>query len=89
MERTAIHPRLGGDCSELPGKCRLSGPPLCVGDGLVPPDSALGRHRDPARCLDFPPERPWLVYRINRPDPLCHPEVCAQLLRWLAPGNPG
>ena len=55
----------------------------------MPLDSAFGRQRDPARCLDFPPEWQWLGGGINPPDLLCHPEVCAQLLRWLAPGNPG
>lgn len=60
-----------------------------LGDGLVPLDSALGRHPDPARCLDFPDERQWVGYGINHLDLLRHPEVCAQLVRWLAPGNPG
>jgi hypothetical protein len=31
-----------------------------LGDGLVPLDSALGRHPDPQRCLAFPPERQWV-----------------------------
>jgi pimeloyl-ACP methyl ester carboxylesterase len=60
-----------------------------LGDGLVPLDSALGRHRDPDRSLAFPEERQWIGYGINHLDLLKHPEVYAQLLRWLSPGNPG
>jgi pimeloyl-ACP methyl ester carboxylesterase len=57
-----------------------------LGDGLVPLDSALGRHRDPARCLDFAPDRQWTGYGMNHLDLLNRPEVYAQLLRWLGPG---
>jgi hypothetical protein len=60
-----------------------------LGDGLVPLDSALGRHPDPSRCLDFAQERQWVGYGINHLDLLGHPQVYAQLLRWLTPGNPG
>ncbi|MGQ0709557.1 MAG: esterase/lipase family protein [Rhodoferax sp.] len=56
-----------------------------LGDGLVPLDSALGRHRDGARCLDFAPPRQWTGYGIGHLELLEHREVCAQLLRWLAP----
>jgi pimeloyl-ACP methyl ester carboxylesterase len=60
-----------------------------LGDGLVPLDSALGRHPIASRCLDFPEERQWIGYGINHLDLLGHPQVYAQLLRWLTPGNPG
>jgi len=59
-----------------------------LGDGLVPLDSALGRHRDPARCLQFAEDRQWIGYDVGHLDLLKHPELYAQLLRWLAPGNP-
>jgi hypothetical protein len=59
-----------------------------LGDGLVPLDSALGRHRDPARCLQFAEDRQWIGYGVGHLDLLKHPELYAQLLRWLAPGNP-
>ena len=55
-----------------------------VGDGLVPVDSALGRHRDPQRCLAFPADRQWVGHDINHMQLLSHPAVAAQLLRWLA-----
>ena len=59
-----------------------------LGDGLVPLDSALGQHRDAARCLQFAADRRWIGYGVNHLGLLKHPEVYAQLLRWLAPGNP-
>jgi len=59
-----------------------------LGDGLVPLDSALGRHRDPRRCLAFTEERQWVGYGINHLDLLCHAEVYAQLRRWLDPASP-
>ena len=54
-----------------------------VGDGLVPLDSALGRHEDPARTLGFPAERQWTGHGMNHLDLLSRPEVYAQLRAWL------
>lgn len=54
-----------------------------LGDGLVPLDSALGRHRTPARCLAFAEHRQWIGYGMNHLDLLGHGEVIAQLRRWL------
>jgi pimeloyl-ACP methyl ester carboxylesterase len=59
-----------------------------LGDGLVPLDSALGRHRTVARCLAFAEDHQWIGYGINHLDLLSHPGVYAQVLRWLQPGNP-
>jgi pimeloyl-ACP methyl ester carboxylesterase len=59
-----------------------------LGDGLVPLDSALGRHREAGRCLAFAEDRQWIGYGINHLELLNHPEVFAQLLRWLTPNNP-
>lgn len=55
------------------------------GDGLVTLDSALGRHRDPARCLDFAPGDQWIGHGMNHLDLLDRPEVYARLREWLAP----
>jgi hypothetical protein len=54
-----------------------------LGDGLVPLDSALGRHRDPARSLAFPEDHQWVGYGLGHLDLLNSPEVYAQLLGWL------
>ena len=52
-----------------------------VGDGLVPVDSALGRHADAARCLRFNGEA--LLSDVDHLDLLSSPAVRAQLLAWL------
>jgi pimeloyl-ACP methyl ester carboxylesterase len=54
-----------------------------LGDGLVPLDSALGRHKNAARTLDFPEHRQWVGYGMNHLDLLNRPEVFAQLKAWL------
>ena len=54
-----------------------------VGDGLVPLDSALGRHRDAARTLAIPKHRQWVGYKMGHRELLNHPDVYAQLHAWL------
>ena len=54
-----------------------------VGDGLVPLDSALGRHRDPARALHIPKAQQWVGHETGHLQLLSRPEVYAQLLAWL------
>lgn len=55
-----------------------------VGDGLVPLDSALGRHRRAAQTLAVPPERQWVARGTGHLDLLGRPEVYRQLHQWLA-----
>lgn len=55
-----------------------------VGDGLVPLDSALGRHQDPARTLAIPHDRQWVGHEMGHLELLGRPEVYAQLGKWLA-----
>lgn len=55
-----------------------------IGDGLVPLDSALGRHRDPGKSLKIAKDRQWIGYGIGHLALLRHPEVYAQLRRALA-----
>jgi len=54
-----------------------------VGDGLVPLDSALGRHTDRARKLRIPREHQWIGYEMGHLALLHRPEVHAQLRTWL------
>lgn len=56
-----------------------------TGDGLVPLDSALGRHDDPARCLAFPPGHQFTVFRTGHLDLLSSQAVAQQMLQWLGP----
>ncbi|PAP75121.1 esterase/lipase family protein [Rubrivirga marina] len=53
-----------------------------LGDGLVPLDSALGRHADPARTLT--PHDRWTAPGLTHFDLLHRPEVTARLVGWLA-----
>jgi hypothetical protein len=53
-----------------------------LGDGLVPLDSALGRHADLARALPF--DDTWIGYGMGHRELLTHPEVIAQVEAWLS-----
>ncbi|WLI90720.1 alpha/beta hydrolase [Massilia sp. R2A-15] len=54
-----------------------------LGDGLVPLDTALGRHDDPARTLAFPTSHQWIGFGIHHLDLLSRLEVYQQLRHWL------
>ena len=54
-----------------------------LGDGLVPLNSALGRHPDPARTLAFADDRCWVGYGVSHLGLLSNAEVYAQLRQWL------
>jgi pimeloyl-ACP methyl ester carboxylesterase len=72
---TAIAASLGAQAGDV--KDRL------LGDGLVPLDSALGRHRDGARCLAFAPERRCTLLGLHHLDLLSSAEVTARMLGYL------
>jgi hypothetical protein len=55
-----------------------------IGDGLVPLESALGQHAEPARTLAFAPENQWIAQGMNHMELLHRPEVARQLVRWLS-----
>jgi pimeloyl-ACP methyl ester carboxylesterase len=57
------------------------------GDGLVPVNSALGRHRDASLDLALPEPHRWVAYGMGHFDLLSRREVYEQLKRWLAPGS--
>ena len=54
-----------------------------TGDGLVPLNSALGRHDDPARQLAFDKDHQHIAYRTGHLDLLSSPQVATTLLAWL------
>jgi len=54
-----------------------------IGDGLVPLDSALGRHRDPSRTLLFPQDHQWIGFETGHLKLLGDPGVYTQLRNWL------
>lgn len=53
------------------------------GDGLVPIDSALGRHARPELTLAFTPAHTAVLPDLNHQDLLSDPRVEAQLVEWL------
>ena len=55
-----------------------------MGDGLVPVDSALGRHKDPRRTLAFAKSHQWVGYGMSHFDLLDAPAVYQQIEQWLA-----
>ena len=55
-----------------------------LGDGLVPVDSALGRHGDEQLTLAFEPERQVLLQSLGHMALLSSPEAMVHLRRWLA-----
>jgi hypothetical protein len=59
-----------------------------LGDGLIPLDTALGRHDDPARTLSFRKSRQWIGFGIHHLDLLSSVDVYETIRAWLAPGHP-
>jgi hypothetical protein len=55
------------------------------GDGLVPVESALGRHARPELTLEFPAANQWIAHATNHVQLLSRPEVYGRLRTWLAP----
>ena len=60
-----------------------------IGDGLVPLDSALGRHRDERFVLQFPDAHQWIARGTSHLDLLSRPEVYEQLRSWLGRRSAG
>jgi hypothetical protein len=60
------------------------------GDGLVPVDSALGRHARPELTLGFPETHQWIAHGTGHIDLLARPRVYAKIRSWLSsrPGDP-
>jgi len=54
------------------------------GDGLVPVDSALGRHAKPELTLGFPETHQWIAYAMDHLDLLSRAEVYETIRSWLS-----
>lgn len=54
------------------------------GDGLVPVNSALGRHQEAGRTLPFPESRQWIAPGLKHFDLLSRPEAYEKIREWLA-----
>jgi pimeloyl-ACP methyl ester carboxylesterase len=53
------------------------------GDGLVPVDSALGRHADPKRTIGIPSSRQWIAFGTGHLDLLSSKPVYERMRGWL------
>jgi hypothetical protein len=59
-----------------------------VGDGLVPLDSALGRHADPRYVLPIRAEHRWVALKTNHLELQTSPEVYKRVKAWLSERHP-
>ncbi|MGZ9030497.1 MAG: esterase/lipase family protein [Burkholderiaceae bacterium] len=57
---------------------------LLPGDGLVPVDSALGRHADPRFALEVQPDDCWIAAGTRHLELLSSPAVYQRVRDWLA-----
>ncbi len=55
-----------------------------IGDGMVPLDSALGRHRERRRTLSFGDSRQWVAARTHHLELLGNPKVYGRIRDWLS-----
>lgn len=55
-----------------------------LGDGLVPVQSALGRHKEADKTLPFPESRQWVATDMTHFDLLGRPEAYEKIREWLA-----
>jgi hypothetical protein len=91
--RSAVVPLPRGvRCRAIAGS--LHAPPTArarhwIGDGLVPLDSALGRHPETDRALRFARCSQQVVDGLGHFDLLADPRVAQQLVAWLAPAARG
>jgi pimeloyl-ACP methyl ester carboxylesterase len=54
-----------------------------LGDGIIPIDTALGRHPDPACTLRFPTSHTWVGFGIHHLDLLSRIQVYEKIRDWL------
>ncbi len=52
-------------------------------DGLVPVDSALGRHEDPGLTLPLPESQRWVLHGVHHFDLLGHPDAYEKIKEWM------
>jgi len=74
----------GVECYAIAGTKAPRGAANRFGDGLVPVDSALGRHLSPTLALGFPEAHQWVAHGMNHFDLLRRPEVYAKIRSWLS-----
>jgi pimeloyl-ACP methyl ester carboxylesterase len=81
--RVAVAWPIGVACFTIAATTSPAGSERLQSDGLVPVDSALGRHPDPKLKLELPETHQWIGHGMGHLDLLERPEVYAQLRSWL------
>jgi hypothetical protein len=82
----------GVACHAVAGVLGAQAEPLkgqLLGDGLVPVDSALGRHPEADRTLAFDPDRQWIAQGVGHLGLMNDPAVIDRVGRWLRTPSPG
>jgi pimeloyl-ACP methyl ester carboxylesterase len=74
----------GVDCFAIAGTLTNATAAKLLGDGLVPVDSALGRHARPELTLAFPEEHQWVALGTGHLELLSSVAVYEKLRAWLA-----
>jgi pimeloyl-ACP methyl ester carboxylesterase len=72
------------DCFAIAGTLTNATAAKLLGDGLVPVDSALGRHARPELTLAFPEEHQWVALGTGHLELLSSVAVYEKLRAWLA-----
>ncbi len=79
--RTVVPLPRGVRCHAIAGSLPRVG--SVVGDGLVPVESALGRHADPALALSIPDDHRWIAAGAGHRELLSRLDVYERLRTWL------
>jgi pimeloyl-ACP methyl ester carboxylesterase len=74
----------GVECYAIAGTLTPAPGEKLLGDGLVPVDSALGRHARPELTLSFPEDHQWIGFGTGHLDLLNRPEVYETIRSWLS-----
>jgi hypothetical protein len=74
----------GVDCYAIAGTTAREMAATLPGDGLVPVDSALGRHAKRELTLAFPAAHQWIALGTGHLDLLNRPEVYEKIRSWLS-----
>lgn len=84
--RTELMLPEGVACYAIAGTTSPAGESRLSGDGLVPVDSALGRHDRSHLSLRFPQAHQWIGHGVGHMALLGSPEVYGKIRSWLADG---
>ncbi len=74
----------GVECYAIAGTSSLKPGTKLRSDGIVPVDSALGRHAKKKLTLAFADDHEWIAYGVGHLELLSRPEVYETLRAWLA-----